>query len=107
MKQLAYAERLFVKGAPWGFMIFVWLIRRRPATRLRPQAGLLRGMAELCRTRAANTTHFNFNEACKSRDRRKCVSNVGPISNRTCPVGNRTYRRSASPLVDDSGDDAG
>ena len=41
-KQLAYARRLFVKGAPWGFIIFVWLIRRRPATRLCPQPGFAR-----------------------------------------------------------------
>ncbi|MFA7174146.1 MAG: hypothetical protein WC340_12205 [Kiritimatiellia bacterium] len=34
-------------------------------------------------------------------------SNVGPISNRTCPVGNRTYWSSASPSVYDNGGDAG
>ena len=36
-----------------------------------------------------------------------CGSNVGPISNRTCPVGNRTYGRLATLSVDDGGDDTG
>ncbi|MDD2600826.1 MAG: hypothetical protein PHO37_16660 [Kiritimatiellae bacterium] len=70
MKQLADAWRLFAKGTPWDFIIFVWLIRRRPATRLRPQAGLRRGIAELCRTKAANPAHFSFNEIWMTHDRR-------------------------------------
>ena len=38
---------------------------------------------------------------------RECGSNVGPISNRTCPVVNRTYWSSVASSVDDGGDDAG
>ncbi|MDD2599653.1 MAG: hypothetical protein PHO37_10550 [Kiritimatiellae bacterium] len=35
MKQLAYAGRLSVKGAPWDFRIFVWLdkVRSREVVR--------------------------------------------------------------------------
>ncbi|MFA7172005.1 MAG: hypothetical protein WC340_01105 [Kiritimatiellia bacterium] len=34
-------------------------------------------------------------------------SNVGPVFNRTYPIGNRTYWSLASPSVYDNGGDAG
>ncbi|MDD2598312.1 MAG: hypothetical protein PHO37_03675 [Kiritimatiellae bacterium] len=54
MKQLADTGRLFAKGAPWDFIIFVWLIRLRPASGTTPD-------------KFRQPAHFNFNEICKSQ----------------------------------------
>ncbi|MDD2599046.1 MAG: hypothetical protein PHO37_07470 [Kiritimatiellae bacterium] len=70
MKEFAYAGRLFAKDAPWGFHDLCLAHPSSFRNLASPASGATPGIAELCRTRAANPTHFNYNETWMSHEKR-------------------------------------